>query len=306
MVTEIGLDAQWLLPTGGAGTYLAKFVVEAEQAAIDYLGIGDHISFRNGHGFDGLINAMAILASAPRMQVHVGAYLLPARHPVLVARQLATISELAPGRLSIAFGVGGEDPQELWICGVDPTTRGARADEALEILRGLMSGEPTSFAGRHFNLDDARITPAPTEPIPFLIAGRSDAAVERTARIGDGWHGLWVSPNRYAGATARIRERASELGREILPEQNALTVWCGVETNGNNGRQRAREMMEPFYGLPFEKFERYVPVGTPAAIAEQLAPYLAAGCQMFTLVTPGLDAREAIAATAEIGALLRT
>ena len=86
---------------------------------------------------------------------------------------------MAPGRLVFGVGVGGEDPHEVEICGVDPKTRGKRMDESLTILRGLMTGEPTTFHGRFFDLDDALILPAPREPIPIVIGGRSDAAVGR-------------------------------------------------------------------------------------------------------------------------------
>ena len=78
----------------------------------------------------------------PTLRVHVAVYLLALRHPVPLARTLATIAELAPGRLALGVGVGGEDRHEIEICGVDPATRGSRTDEALAIVRGLLSGEP--------------------------------------------------------------------------------------------------------------------------------------------------------------------
>lgn len=304
-MAEVGLDAQWILPAVSTRSGLVDFVAEANDAGIGYLGVGDHISFRNGAGFDGLINASAILACSQVTRVHVGAYLLPARHPVLVARQLATIAAFAPGRISIAFGVGGEDRNEMSMAGVDPATRGSRTDEALFIVRELLRGEPLSYSGVHFKFERAHIQPAPAKPIPLLVAGRSSAALERTARAGDGWHGVWVSPVRFAEATSMIRDRAVELGRVDSPYRHTLTVWCGVDGNHNDGRERARTAMEPFYDLPFEKFERYVPVGEPGEIAETLAPYAAAGCQAFTLVLPGLAPSAAIAVTAEIGSLLR-
>ncbi|CAN5259821.1 hypothetical protein BH18ACT5_BH18ACT5_15860 [soil metagenome] len=103
-----------------------------------------------------------------------------------------------------------------------------------------------------------------------------------------------------------IRDRAVELGRVDSPYRHTLTVWCGVDGNHNDGRERARTAMEPFYDLPFEKFERYVPVGEPGEIAETLVPYAAAGCQAFTLVLAGLAPSAAIAVTAEIRSLLKT
>ena len=97
------------------------------EAGIDHLCVGDHVSFFVGAGSDGLITATSLLAAQAELPVYVGLYLLPLRHPVPVARQLATIAELAPGRLVLGVGIGGEDPHEIEICGVDPKTHPRRA-----------------------------------------------------------------------------------------------------------------------------------------------------------------------------------
>ena len=117
------------------------------DSGVDHVCVGDHVSFHVGAGADGLIDATAMLTRNPDLPCYVGLYLLPLRHPVPVARQLASIAEHAPGRLTFGVGVGGEDPHELEICGVDPRTRGRRMDESLEILRGLGEGKPVSFDG---------------------------------------------------------------------------------------------------------------------------------------------------------------
>src|SRR5215218_10459160 len=114
------------------------------DADVDHLCVGDHVSFFVGAGSDGLITATSLLGAQASLPVYVGLYLLPLRHPVLVARQLATIAELAPGRLSLGVGLGGEDRHEIEICGVDPATRGRRMDESLQILRALADGNPYS------------------------------------------------------------------------------------------------------------------------------------------------------------------
>ena len=145
--------------------------------------------------------------------MYVGLYLLPLRHPVTVARQLATIAQLAPGRLTLGVGLGGEDRHEIEICGVDPKTRGRRMDECLHILRRLADGTPVTFDGEFFALDDALILPAPSPSIPLVVGGRSDAAVSRAARLGDGWLGIWVSPRRYGAVRDRHRT-AGGRGRE--------------------------------------------------------------------------------------------
>ena len=110
------------------------------EAGVDHLCVGDHVSFFVGAGSDGLITASALLAAQAELPVYVALYLLPLRHPVTVARQLATIAELTPGRLTLGVGIGGEDRHEVEICGVDPKTRGRRTDESLRVLRGLAEG----------------------------------------------------------------------------------------------------------------------------------------------------------------------
>src|SRR5215216_5448480 len=90
------------------------------DAGLDHVTIGDHVSFRGGRGFDGLISATLYSALEPRLTCYLAVYLLPLRHPSTVARQLATLAASAPGRLIFGVGVGGEDRHEVEICGVDP------------------------------------------------------------------------------------------------------------------------------------------------------------------------------------------
>src|SRR4051794_35542009 len=111
----------------GAGDYQRSLECLTE-ACVDHLCVGDHVSFVVGDGSDGLIAATSLLAAQPTLPVYVAVYLLPLRHPVPVARQLATIAQLPPGRLTLGVGIGGEDRHESEICGVDPATRGRRMD----------------------------------------------------------------------------------------------------------------------------------------------------------------------------------
>lgn len=141
------------------GSRLIALMERIERAGLDGVVVGDHVSFNGGQGTDGLIQAAALLAAHDRLIVKTGIYLLPLRHPVPVARQLATISQIAPGRLVFGIGVGGEDPHEYEVCEVPHKERGARADEALELLRRLLAGDPVTHHGRFFNVVDAEIFP---------------------------------------------------------------------------------------------------------------------------------------------------
>ena len=283
---------------------LTRFLSNAADAGIDHVCCGDHVSFFVGAGSDGLVLAAALTTLHASLPVHTGVYLLPLRHPVLVARQLTDLDQLGPGRLVFGVGIGGEDPHELAICGIDPATRGRRMDECLAIVRQLMTGEATTFRGEFFELDAALILPAPTKPIPIIIGGRSDAAVRRVGRLGDGWLGIWNSPRRFAEAVELAATEAEYAGRADPPSRHAMQVWCGLAETKDTARACLASAMEAFYQLPFERFERYSPYGTPEDVAEFLLPYVDAGCRSFNLIPQSPDDDQAVGASARVKALL--
>jgi alkanesulfonate monooxygenase SsuD/methylene tetrahydromethanopterin reductase-like flavin-dependent oxidoreductase (luciferase family) len=299
MFTPLGLLEQ------GPETARA-FLAEAAEQGIDHVCCGDHVSFVAGIGFDGLTQATALTMLHPALPVHTGVYQLPLRHPVLVARQLADISQLAPGRLVFGVGIGGEDRREIAVCGVDPATRGQRMNESLAIVRELLTGQPTTFHGTFFDLDEAVITPAPATAIPIIVGGRSDAAIKRAGRLGDGWLGIWNSPRRFAAAVELAAAEAARAGRPDPPGRHAMQVWCGLADSKEAARACLAPVMEAFYQLPFDRFERYCPYGTAEDVAEFLAGYVAAGCTEFNLIPQSPDPGQAIAGTAAVKRLLAT
>src|SRR4051812_27593425 len=210
---------------------LRAFMAHADDAGLDRLCVGDHVTFKGGQGFDGLQNATAAAVLSSRIGIQTAVYLLPLRHPVPVARQVVTLAALAPGRFTFGVGVGGDDPAEMRACGADPATRGARTDEALAIVRRLIAGEVVSQRGRFFDLDSVCVLPPAAEPVPIVVGGRSTAALRRTARLGDGWLGVWVSPDRFAQAVGDIAAEAELAGREGTKWQHGLQVWCGFDAD---------------------------------------------------------------------------
>lgn len=279
-----------------ARAYLAR----VGESGLDHVCCGDHVSFFTGAGFDGLVQATALAMLHPTLPVHTGVYLLPLRHPVLVARQLADISRIAPGRLVFGVGAGGEDRHEVSVCGVDPATRGQRMNESLVVLRELMEGKAVTCYGRFFDLQDAVIAPAPEIPVPIVVGGRSDAAVRRAGKFGDGWLGIWASPRRFAQAVELAAVEAAGAGRPDPPGRHAMQVWCGLASSREEARRFLAPAMQAMYQLPFERFERYCPYGTPEDVAAFLAPYVEAGCTEFNLIPQAPDDEWAIAGPAEV------
>jgi alkanesulfonate monooxygenase SsuD/methylene tetrahydromethanopterin reductase-like flavin-dependent oxidoreductase (luciferase family) len=287
-------------PSGGEAAYLAA----VHDAGIDYVCVGDHVSFFVGLGGDGLLRATALAPLHPTLPIMTGVYLLPLRHPVLVARQLADLGQIAPGRLIFGVGIGGEDRHEVEICGVDPATRGRRMEECLAIVRRLLAGEPVTFHGEFFDLDDALILPAPVEPTPIIVGGRSDAAVRRAGRLGDGWLGIWNSARRFAEVVDIVAAEAARAGRDDPPTRHAMQLWCGFDDTKEGARARLAPAMEGFYQIPFERFEKYSPYGTPEEIAEFLVPYVEAGCTSFNLIPQAVDRETSLAGAAAVKKLL--
>lgn len=292
----------WDLLRGGADG-AAAYLAQIDEAGIDHVCCGDHVSF-GGVGFDGLIQATALAMLHPTLPIHTGVYLLPLRNPVLVARQLADIGGLCGDRLTFGVGIGGEDRHEVAICDVDPATRGARMDECLSVLRSLSDGSAVTFHGRFFQLDAAVIAPAPPVPIPIVVGGRSDAAIRRAGRLGDGWLGIWNSPRRFADAIAMATDEALRVGRTDLPDRHAMQVWCGFGESKEAARDRLAPAMQAFYGIPFERFERYCPYGSPDDVAEFLSGYVDAGCSEFNLIPQAGDREAALAGVTAVKKLL--
>ncbi|HEY4853946.1 MAG TPA: LLM class flavin-dependent oxidoreductase [Streptosporangiaceae bacterium] len=299
---RVGMFAPFDLLEQGPETARA-FLARVGEAGIDHVCCGDHVSFA-GAGFDGLVQATALAMLHPTLPIYSGVYLLPLRHPVLAARQLADIDRIAPGRLTFGVGIGGEDRHEVSVCGVDPATRGLRMNECLTVLRQLLTGTAITFHGTFFDLDEALITPAPAAAIPIIIGGRSDVAIKRAGRLGDGWLGIWNSPQRFADAVEMAAKEAARTGRPDPPAHHAMQVWCGLADSKEVARACLAPAMETFYHLPFERFERYCPYGTADDVAEFLAPYTAAGCTEFNLIPQSPDPDQSIAATAAVKGLL--
>jgi alkanesulfonate monooxygenase SsuD/methylene tetrahydromethanopterin reductase-like flavin-dependent oxidoreductase (luciferase family) len=127
-----------------------------------------------------------------------------------VARQLADIAQIAPGRLTFGVGIGGEDRHEVSSCGIDPATRGLRMNECLAIVRELLTGKPVTYHGTFFDLDEVVIAPAPAEAIPIVVGGR----LARPTTSPSFWH---RTPPRAA--------RLSTSSRNPLTRKRPSPAW---------------------------------------------------------------------------------
>ncbi len=300
MALELGISTPWDLWKLPHDEQRRRLAIIAE-AGIDHVFTADHVSFHDGRGIDGLVHLAAISALEPRLGLQVGVYLLALRHPMIAARQIASLAEAAPGRLTVGVGVGGEDRHEVEVCEVDPATRGRRTDVELRLVRSLLAGETVDGDGEFFSFVGGVIRPQPDPAVPFLVGGRSEAAVRRAGLLGEGWLAAWCSPSRFASATAMAEELGAD--RDVA-WRHGLQVWVGLDTSREAARAHVASSMEAFYATDFERFERYTPYGSADDVAEFLSPYVAAGATVLNLTPCGPDRDAEVELLADVKRLL--
>jgi len=252
----------------------------AERLGYDSLWAGDHLSFANPI-LDITVALGAFAACTRRIVLGAGVLLLPLRHPGLVAKQFASLDFLSEGRVILGVGVGGEGAKDFEAVGVPLRERGARADEGIRALRALFAEEPATFSGRFYDFEDIAIDPPPVQPggPPIVIGGRSEAALRRAGRLGDGWLAYMASTDGFARGLATMRRYAEEADRDpdaLLP---AIVLPTHCDDDGERARRQTREHLSRRYAQPFEPHhvERYCVAGTPEECRERLAAYAAAG-----------------------------
>lgn len=280
-----------------------RLVNEVADLGIDHVFFADHVSFHSGAGTDGMVAASAVANLHPDVGIYIAVYLLALRHPVPVARQLANLAEMAPGRISFGVGIGGEDRHEVEVCGIDPRTRGRRTDAALDIVSKLLEGEHVHHSSEFYEIDDAIIRPVPSQRIPIFVGGRSDAAIVRAGQFADGWLASWCSARRFGEAVTLFGETAAAANREPAGD-HGIQLWLGAANDAGRARELVKSAMEGFYKIPFELFEKYTPMGTAEQIAESLVPYVDAGCRHFNLTPIAETAEEGLETVAEVRRLL--
>ena len=169
------------------------------------------------------------LSRTARLKVGTGISVLPGRNPVLVAKQLATLAGLAPGRVLPVFGLKPARDGELPLFPVPPGRRGAVFDESLQLLRLLLQRETVSFAGEFFTVREASVGPRPGRPLDIWLGGSAPGALRRVGRFGDGWLGSLLTPDEAGAGRVAIQEAAAEAGREIEDDHFGISLAVGAD-----------------------------------------------------------------------------
>ena len=269
-----------------------------ENLGYEYFSAGEHFMRGNPPGpTHAALPVLAVAAGATdQMRVLSSIILTPFYHPLVLARTTATLDAASGGRLTLGVGVGGEFPVEFEAAGLRVNQRGRRTDECLEVMRKLWTGEKVTFSGRHFQLTDAMINPAPAQKPnpPVWVSGRRDAAMARAAKFGDGWMPYFYDAPRYRDSVGKIKGFAAEAGRDISGFQWAHFPYIAIYPTELQAAEVAAEQLggRYLYGGEFlDIVRKYCLLGTVENCIDQLQEYIAAGARhiIFSISCPRED-----------------
>lgn len=206
---------------------VARLGVRAEELGFDSVWVNHHVLnvgyVRERLGerpyHDALVMLTWLAAQTSRVRLGTSVLVLPYLHPMVLAKELATLDHLSGGRLTVGVGVGSL-PEENAALGVAYDTRGAYCNEFLAVLKRLWTDKRASFHGRFFDFEDLISSPKPLQRPhpPIVIGGNRPPALRRVASLGDGWHPLGVSPDGVRRRLETIRSEALAREREHVLE----------------------------------------------------------------------------------------
>ena len=230
---EIGAFASFFAPSTPPQRLL-KLARQLDAGGFDSLWFGEHILLFDEMEFgypgtpdgrlpvpegDGIPDQSTIISyltgHTENLRFGTGISLIPQRNPIYTAKEFATLDWLSGGRVDLGVGVGW-CKEEVLACGYAWENRGARCDEALDLITQLWTQPETTFHGEHFQVQGARFDPKPVQNphVPLIIGGYSDAAMRRTARFGQGWLGFGLDPKSAQAMLARLDDALAAAGRD--------------------------------------------------------------------------------------------
>jgi probable F420-dependent oxidoreductase len=200
---------------------LAPIVDHLEASGVDSLWFAELVY---SPAVDPVVGMAYALARTTRLKVGTSVAILPGRHPVLVAKQLASLAAVAPKRVLPVFGLRSAIAAERELFVVPEGERAAVFDESLQVLRAALIDDAASYRGRYFAVNGAAVAPRPTHPLDIWLGGSAPAAFQRIGRLGDGWLGSFLTPAEARAGREAIERAAAQAGRSIEPDHFGISL----------------------------------------------------------------------------------
>ena len=256
-----------------------------EALGFDVVGVGEHVMF-HGDSANGFISLSVAAGATERIRLLSAITLVPLYPAALLSKLGAALQVAADDRFMLGVGVGGEFPKEFEACGVPVKERGARTNEALEILRRVWTEDAVSFDGEFTQLNEFSVKPRPLNPPPIWVSGRKKVAMRRTAKYGDGWLPYMYTPEQLEESLSQIYQYADQYGRE----KSDIVPGVYIFTTLHEDRDRAIEMCANRLGRQYQQdftrlVAKYALAGNADDVKTRLEQYLNAGAK-FVVLSP--------------------
>ena len=269
---------------------LYRYAARAEELGFESLWAWDHILLGVEPAFpvlESITTLTALAARTHRIKLGTGVLVLPLRNPVVLAKQLASLDQIAHGRLLLGVASGWYQ-REFDAVGVPFQRRGKLMDRNLDLLIRLWTEDRVRLQVDEFNLRDARLLPRPAQQPrpPILVGGYVDAVLRRTARAADGWLTYFYTPDSFRRSWQKVLAYAAEYGRDPaqLSATNQLAIYVGPS------RAAVQEAMRHWLSTEWdtagwsESTIEHAIQGSPEECAEQLQAHIDAGVHRIVLI----------------------
>ena len=255
---------------------------EIEALGYDYATTGEHVFFHVPTS-NAFISLAVAAGATTTLKLMSSITLIPLYPAALCAKLSAALDVASGGRFHLGVGVGGEMPSEFEACGVPVRERGARTNEALEIIQRLWTEDNVTFEGRFNTLSGVTLAPKPASPPPIWVSGRQDAAWKRAARYGDGWLPYMYTPERLAQSIEAIAGYRQDEGNPTPVESGMFVFFCCHEDN-DTAVEYAAERLSKQYAQDFSQLvHKFAIAGDPDRCVARLREYIDAGARTVVL-----------------------
>jgi probable F420-dependent oxidoreductase len=273
MKVRIGVGAAGASSTAQT---LGEIATGIDEFGFDSLWLSEVLT---GPVLDPVVGLAWAAAGNPRLKVGT-TMLLPGRHVIRLAKQLASLDALTDGRLLVTLVPGLTYAPERDAVGLEPKSRGAFIDEALPLLRRLWAGETVSHDGPAGHFRDVKLSPLPVQqPLEVWLGGTVPAALERCGRLSDGWLPSLCTPEEAAAGRKTIEEAAARAGRSISSEHFGMSIgYARVPIDPGTARamaaRRPRSIELTPVGFPALRalIERFTAVGFSKFVLRPVLP----------------------------------
>lgn len=239
--------------------------------------------------FEPLITYSYIAARTSVLRLMTGILVFPMRHPVLLAKQLATLDQLSGGRVIVGAGTGAYREEFVkTLPHLAKANRGRLMDETMAAVRMLLTEHTATFAGEYLSFDDVEMYPKPVQdPFPIYSAGNAEASIRRAAQFGQGWLPAGIGPDAVRAGRARLAEYADGFGRQDVDFQIAPQTMVCLADSQEEAEETFKQSQLHHHLMTLQQstlkdvdpstFVTNNLVGTPDLVARKVAEFRDAG-----------------------------